>query len=59
MSIRNIVAIVLALTGLIFFFQGLGFTTTIYPSSMDNDIRWSIEGIGQIIIALLIWQRKK
>ncbi len=58
MGTRKWVAIGLGLMGLIFLLQGLGLTASLYPSSMDNDIRWSLVGIVEMIIALFLWQRK-
>jgi hypothetical protein len=58
LSLRRWFALGLGLSGLVFLFQGLGFTQTLYPSFMNNDLRWSLVGIAQIIAALFLWQRK-
>ena len=57
MEIRNLIALGFGLAGFVFFLQGLGLTDFFY-SFMNHDIRWSLAGIGLLIAALLLWQRK-
>lgn len=58
MSLLKLFAIGLGLMGLIFLLQGLGLTASLFPSYMDNDLRWSLVGIVAMIAALFLWQRK-
>jgi hypothetical protein len=57
-SLRRWFALGLGLSGVVFLLQGLGPTQNLYPSFMDNDLRWSLVGIAQMIAALLLWPRK-
>ncbi|UYN91932.1 MAG: hypothetical protein KIT70_00190 [Anaerolineales bacterium] len=58
MSLLKLIAIGLGLMGFIFLLQGLGLTASLWPSFMDNDLRWSLVGIVAMVAALLLWQRK-
>ncbi|MCW5874096.1 MAG: hypothetical protein KIS88_05570 [Anaerolineales bacterium] len=58
MSLLKLVAIALGLMGLVFLVQGLGLTASLFPSYMDNDLRWSLVGIVAMIAAVFLWQRK-
>lgn len=58
MSLLKLFAIGLGLMGFIFLLQGLGLTASLWPSFMDNDLRWSLVGIVSMVAALLLWQRK-
>ncbi len=58
MSLIKLFAIGLGLMGFIFLLQGLGLTASLWPSFMDNDLRWSLVGIVAMVAALLLWQRK-
>jgi len=57
MKLAQWIAIGLGLAGFVFVLQGLGLTVNLYPSLMNNDIRWTLVGIGMIIVALVLWQR--
>ncbi len=57
MKLGKWVAIGLGLMGLVYFLQGLGLTGFV-PSFMNHDMRWSLVGIGLIIISLLIWNNQ-
>jgi hypothetical protein len=57
MILAKQVAIGLGLTGFVFIVQGLGLTDFV-RSAMNHDIRWTWVGIGLIIVALFLWQRK-
>jgi hypothetical protein len=57
-SLTKWIAIGLGLMGLVYLLQGLGLTASLYPSFMDNDLRWSLVGIAEMIIAMFLWQRK-
>lgn len=56
MDSRKLLALGLGLAGFVFFIQGLGLTNFIY-SFMNNDLRWSLIGIGLMIVALILWPR--
>lgn len=58
MALLKLIAIGLGLMGFIFLLQGLGLTASLWPSFMDNDLRWSLVGIVAMVAALLLWQRK-
>lgn len=58
MSLLKLIAIGLGLMGFIFLLQGLGLAASLWPSFMDNDLRWSLVGIVAMVAALLLWQRK-
>jgi len=49
----------LGLTGFVFLLQGLGLTASLFPSYMDNDLRWSLVGILAMAAAVFLWQRKE
>lgn len=54
MRTRWIVALVLAVTGLVWISQGTGLLGG--SSFMDGDVRWAIAGAGLVILAaLLAW----
>ncbi len=57
MTLSKLVAIGLGLMGFVYVLQGLGLTDFV-RSFMNHDIRWSLIGIGLIIVALFLWQRK-
>lgn len=56
MNWRKIVSLVLGLMGLIYFAQGSGIFT-VYPSVMNNDVRWAVVGVALLAVALLLWPR--
>lgn len=58
MTLRKWTILGTGLVGFVFMLQGLGLTVGLYPSLMNNDIRWSLVGIGMMIVALVLWQRK-
>lgn len=58
MSLPRWAALGLGLMGFIYLLQGLGLTAGLWPSYMDNDLRWSLIGILLIIFALFLWRRK-
>lgn len=58
MSLLKLFAIALGLTGFVFLLQGLGLTASLFPSYMDNDLRWSLVGILAMAAAVFLWQRK-
>lgn len=56
MLVRQALAVILGLMGVVFFAQGTGlFTST--PSFMNNQAIWAVIGIGLVILALLLWPR--
>lgn len=57
-SIANIVAILLGVVGIVWFFQGIG---VIKGSFMTDDITWSIIGVACIVVAgvVLYFTRRK
>jgi len=57
MKLAQWIAIGLGLAGFVFVLQGFGLTVGLYPSFMNNDIRWTLVGIVMIIVALVLWQR--
>lgn len=57
MTGRRILALLMAAAGGVWFLQGVGLFTAI-DSFMNYDIRWSVAGIGMVIVALLIWNQK-
>jgi hypothetical protein len=59
MSLRKLFALGLGLMGFIFLLQGLGLTANLFPSFMDNDLRWSLVGIVALLAALFLWPRKR
>ncbi|MBX3002383.1 MAG: hypothetical protein KF821_09765 [Anaerolineales bacterium] len=59
MSLRKLFALGLGLMGFIFLLQGLGLTASLFPSFMDNDLRWSLVGIVALLAALFLWPRKR
>lgn len=59
MSLLKLFAIGLGLTGFVFLLQGLGLTASLFPSYMDNDLRWSLVGILAMAAAVFLWQRKE
>lgn len=54
---RKILAVLLALSGVVWFLQGTGVFVAL-PSFMNYDLRWSVAGIVAVVIALLIWPRQ-
>lgn len=58
MSLIKLFAIALGLMGFVFLLQGLGLTASLFPSFMDNDLRWSLVGIVAMAAAVFLWQRK-
>lgn len=59
MSLRKLFALGLGLMGFIFLLQGLGLTANLFPSFMDNDLRWSLVGIVALLAALFLWPRNR
>lgn len=59
MSLRKLFALGLGLMGFIFLLQGLGLTASLFPSFMDNDLRWSLVGIVALLAALFLWPRNR
>jgi len=56
MLVRQVLAVILGLMGLVFFAQGTGlFTPT--SSFMNNQAIWAVIGIGLVILGLLLWPR--
>jgi hypothetical protein len=45
--------------GFVYLLQGLGLTASLVESYMNNDLRWSLVGIVEMIAALFLWQRKE
>lgn len=58
MTTQRWIALILGGMGFVYLLQGLGLTANLYPSFMNNDLRWSLTGIVQMAAALFLWQRK-
>ena len=58
MSLSRWAALGLGLMGFTYLLQGLGLTASLWPSYMDNDLRWSLVGIVLMIVSIFLWQRK-
>jgi hypothetical protein len=59
MTLRRWIALGLGLMGFVYLLQGLGLTASLVESYMNNDLRWSLVGIVEMIAALFLWQRKE
>lgn len=59
MSLRRWLALGLGLMGFVYLLQGLGLTASLSDSFMNNDLRWSLVGIVEMVAALFLWQEKK
>lgn len=59
MTLRRWFALGLGLMGFVYLLQGLGLTASLVESYMNNDLRWSLVGIVEMIAALFLWQRKE
>jgi hypothetical protein len=57
MLVRKLLAVFLAGNGIVWFLQGTG-VFTVFPSLMNNDIRWAVAGVLAVAAALLIWPRQ-
>lgn len=58
MSLRRWLALGLGLMGFVYLLQGLGLTASLSDSFMNNDLRWSLVGIVEMVAALFLWQKK-
>lgn len=52
--LRKILAVLLALTGIVWFLQGVGIFVAV-DSFMNNDLRWAVAGVLLFVGALLLW----